>query len=49
MIYAFVHLLFFIVPKFRLVVGFYYPMHLNSGELTARRRPCEKKKAEWQL
>lgn len=29
-----VHLLWFIVPKFRLVVGFYYPMHLNSGELT---------------
>jgi hypothetical protein len=27
-------LLFFIAPKFRLVVGFYYPTHLILGELT---------------
>lgn len=38
-----VHLLFLIVPKFRFVVGFYYPTHLILGELTIlfnRNRPA---------
>ncbi|MBZ0207569.1 MAG: hypothetical protein K8H89_14700, partial [Flavobacteriales bacterium] len=40
---ASVHLLFLIVPKFRLILRFYYPAHLILGELT--RSPYEASEA----